>query len=196
MVANRKTMRLLLLLGLLGICHSLQIPRFSFSGGASPTSSGYSYETKTFQQQVHHTYNNNKSCSYNGTHLLCQVDHYDFQNNKTFMQRYLINSSWWEEGGPIFFYTGNEGDITWFCNNTVSAPNLPRGCAGQGVKHFRVLCGTLHPNSKPCWFSLNTATMATACPLVTKVLQYEVKPTCLLTLVYHMLGRECGLPQC
>ena len=56
-----------------------------------------------------------------GTHLLCQVDHFDFQNNEVFNHRYLVNDSWWKEGAPIFFYTGNEGDISWFCNNTVSA---------------------------------------------------------------------------
>ena len=40
--------------------------------------------------------------------------------------------------------------------------------------NIRVLCGTSHLSLKPCWFSLNIATMVTACPLVTKVLQYEI----------------------
>ncbi len=41
--------------------------------------------------------------------------------NETYQQRYLISTAHWKEGqGPVFFYTGNEGDITWFCNNTVS----------------------------------------------------------------------------
>lgn len=48
-----------------------------------------------------------------------QVDHFGFANADTFKQRYLINKDHWNDGGPIFFYTGNEGDITWFCNNTV-----------------------------------------------------------------------------
>lgn len=31
---------------------------------------------------------------------------------------------WQQPGGPILFYTGNEGDITWFCNNTVRKKSL------------------------------------------------------------------------
>lgn len=51
------------------------------------------------------------------------LDHfnYDPQSYQTFQQRYLINDSYW--GGatnkaPIFVYTGNEGDIEWFTQNT------------------------------------------------------------------------------
>ncbi|PFX19876.1 lysosomal Pro-X carboxypeptidase-like [Stylophora pistillata] len=55
------------------------------------------YETKTFRQKL---------------------DHFGFSNNGTFLQRYLVASKNWVEGGPILFYTGNEGDITWFANNT------------------------------------------------------------------------------
>ncbi len=53
--------------------------------------------------------------------LLLQIDHFGFLENGTFKQRYLLNDQHWhKEGGPILFYTGNEGDITWFCNNTVN----------------------------------------------------------------------------
>jgi len=48
------------------------------------------------------------------------VDHFSFANNDTFNMRYLINDTFWKPGRPIFFYTGNEGDIELFCNNTVS----------------------------------------------------------------------------
>ncbi|RYY34691.1 hypothetical protein EON62_03065, partial [archaeon] len=37
----------------------------------------------------------------------------------TWQQRYLINDTYWDApNGPIFFYTGNEGDITLFAQNT------------------------------------------------------------------------------
>lgn len=51
------------------------------------------------------------------------LDHFNFhpQSYQTFQQRYLINGAYW--GGaaikaPIFVYTGNEGDIEWFAQNT------------------------------------------------------------------------------
>ncbi|CAI9098900.1 OLC1v1035631C1 [Oldenlandia corymbosa var. corymbosa] len=48
------------------------------------------------------------------------LDHFTFQptSYKTFYQKYLINSQHWHKGGPIFVYTGNEGDIEWFASNT------------------------------------------------------------------------------
>ncbi|XP_036419132.1 lysosomal Pro-X carboxypeptidase isoform X1 [Colossoma macropomum] len=48
-----------------------------------------------------------------------QIDHFGFLENGTFKQRFLFNDEHWhQKNGPILFYTGNEGDITWFCNNT------------------------------------------------------------------------------
>ncbi|XP_065793066.1 lysosomal Pro-X carboxypeptidase isoform X2 [Muntiacus reevesi] len=50
-----------------------------------------------------------------------KVDHFGFNIDRTFKQRYLIADNYWkEDGGSILFYTGNEGDIIWFCNNTDS----------------------------------------------------------------------------
>ena len=50
-----------------------------------------------------------------------QVDHFSFANQDLYQMRYLVNDEYWDNnGGPIFFYCGNEGDIEWFCNNTVS----------------------------------------------------------------------------
>nr|XP_025961859.1 lysosomal Pro-X carboxypeptidase isoform X2 [Dromaius novaehollandiae] len=52
-------------------------------------------------------------------YLAQQIDHFGFDENLTFQQRYLIaDQHWKKDNGPILFYTGNEGDITWFCNNT------------------------------------------------------------------------------
>ena len=36
-----------------------------------------------------------------------------------YKQRYILEDKFWSSGGPIFFYTGNEGDIQWFCENLV-----------------------------------------------------------------------------
>ncbi|GAB1292333.1 Lysosomal Pro-X carboxypeptidase [Apodemus speciosus] len=47
------------------------------------------------------------------------VDHFGFFDTRTFKQRYLVaDKHWQKDGGSILFYTGNEGDIVWFCNNT------------------------------------------------------------------------------
>ncbi|WOH02775.1 hypothetical protein DCAR_0522164 [Daucus carota subsp. sativus] len=48
------------------------------------------------------------------------LDHFNFQpeSSKVFYQKYLINSKFWHKGAPIFVYTGNEGNIEWFANNT------------------------------------------------------------------------------
>ncbi|KAL1138705.1 hypothetical protein AAG570_008767, partial [Ranatra chinensis] len=48
------------------------------------------------------------------------VDHFSFTNNDTFKLRYLENNTYWNpsSNAPIFFYTGNEGDITAFAKNT------------------------------------------------------------------------------
>ncbi|PIA59206.1 hypothetical protein AQUCO_00400231v1 [Aquilegia coerulea] len=51
------------------------------------------------------------------------LDHFNYQpqSYKTFQQRYLINSKHWggaQKKSPIFVYTGNEGNIEWFAQNT------------------------------------------------------------------------------
>lgn len=47
-----------------------------------------------------------------------KVDHFGYANNDTYKMRYLFADQYWLKGGPIFFYTGNEGSITTFANNT------------------------------------------------------------------------------
>ncbi|KAE8743691.1 hypothetical protein FOCC_FOCC010732, partial [Frankliniella occidentalis] len=53
-------------------------------------------------------------------YLTVPVDQFSFTWNDTFQLRYLVNDTWWDKQkpGPIFFYTGNEGDITLFAQNT------------------------------------------------------------------------------
>lgn len=49
------------------------------------------------------------------------VDHFNFVSygESIFKERYLLQDQWWKPGvGPIFFYTGNEGSIEEFWDNT------------------------------------------------------------------------------
>ncbi|GMR41917.1 hypothetical protein PMAYCL1PPCAC_12112 [Pristionchus mayeri] len=47
-----------------------------------------------------------------------RLDNFDFTNLNTFNIRYLVNMDSYSTGGPIFFYTGNEGQIEEFANAT------------------------------------------------------------------------------
>uniref|UniRef100_A0AC35TJF5 Lysosomal Pro-X carboxypeptidase n=1 Tax=Rhabditophanes sp. KR3021 TaxID=114890 RepID=A0AC35TJF5_9BILA len=46
------------------------------------------------------------------------VDHFSFTDDRKFSLRYLINTDSYKAGGPIFFYTGNEGSVESFAENT------------------------------------------------------------------------------
>ncbi|KAI6696479.1 hypothetical protein NL676_016598 [Syzygium grande] len=51
------------------------------------------------------------------------LDHFGFrpESYQTFQQKYLINSTFWagrRRNSPIFVYTGIEGDIVWFAQNS------------------------------------------------------------------------------
>ncbi|KAK3788791.1 hypothetical protein RRG08_029239 [Elysia crispata] len=64
----------------------------------TPLQSGHTYRTLYFDQKI---------------------DHFGFAQDQTFKNRYLVADQFWNQnGGPIFFYTGNEGDIELFCNST------------------------------------------------------------------------------
>jgi lysosomal Pro-X carboxypeptidase len=57
-----------------------------------------------------------------------ELDHFTFTPNssRVFSQKYLLNDTFWRRpagagaaaAGPLFVYTGNEGDIEWFATNT------------------------------------------------------------------------------
>ncbi|KAL1549275.1 lysosomal Pro-Xaa carboxypeptidase [Salvia divinorum] len=64
------------------------------------------------------------------------LDHFNYnpQSYHTFQQRYLINHKHWggaAHNSPIFVYTGNEGDIEWFAQNT--------GFMFETAPHFKAL---------------------------------------------------------
>ncbi|GMN39488.1 hypothetical protein TIFTF001_008734 [Ficus carica] len=73
---------------------------------------------------------------YTESYFAQTLDHFNFypKSYQTFQQRYLVNDTFW--GGaanksPIFVYTGNEGDIEWFTQNT--------GFLFEIAPHFKAL---------------------------------------------------------
>uniref|UniRef100_A0A8D0GP68 Lysosomal Pro-X carboxypeptidase n=1 Tax=Sphenodon punctatus TaxID=8508 RepID=A0A8D0GP68_SPHPU len=57
--------------------------------------------------------------AYQTRYVTQKIDHFGFDEDGTFQQRYLVaDQHWKKDNGATLFYTGNEGDITWFCNNT------------------------------------------------------------------------------
>ncbi|XP_024072233.1 lysosomal Pro-X carboxypeptidase isoform X2 [Terrapene carolina triunguis] len=68
-----------------------------------------------------------------------KIDHFGFEQDLTFQQRYLVaDQHWRKDNGSILFYTGNEGDITWFCNNTDSK-HLNYLTSEQALADFAIL---------------------------------------------------------
>ena len=60
-------------------------------------------------------------CKYSVRFHTQTLDHSNVTDLRTFQQRYLLYDDEWisTKEGPILVYTGNEGDIVWFCQNTV-----------------------------------------------------------------------------
>ncbi|XP_004305645.1 PREDICTED: lysosomal Pro-X carboxypeptidase-like [Fragaria vesca subsp. vesca] len=63
------------------------------------------------------------------------LDHFNYPKSyETFQHRYLINDTYWggaKSNSPIFVYTGNEGNIEWFAENT--------GFLYETAPHFKAL---------------------------------------------------------
>ncbi|CAD5222516.1 unnamed protein product [Bursaphelenchus xylophilus] len=62
--------------------------------------------------------NGEPSYSWSEEHLDVPIDHFAFADTREFPLRYFINLTYYEPGGPIFFYTGNEGKLEVFAENT------------------------------------------------------------------------------
>jgi len=41
-----------------------------------------------------------------------KLDHFDHQDMRTWKQRYFVNDTYWQPGGPIFLQIGGEGAIS------------------------------------------------------------------------------------
>ncbi|EXB54615.1 Lysosomal Pro-X carboxypeptidase [Morus notabilis] len=92
------------------------------------------------------TTQNNKL--YRTSYFTQTLDHFNFypKSYQTFQQRYLINDTFWggaTANAPIFVYTGNEGDIEWFTQNT--------GFMFEIAPHFKALLVFLESESESCY---------------------------------------------
>ena len=94
--------------------------------------------------------------SYETRYFEQRLDHFNVGDDRTFQQRYLYSSGKWDGKGPLFVYTGNEGDIAWFYNNTVSDCSCCECqcyvilfCAAHAHLH-RALRGILQPPITVC----------------------------------------------
>uniref|UniRef100_A0AC35GYF3 Uncharacterized protein n=1 Tax=Panagrolaimus sp. PS1159 TaxID=55785 RepID=A0AC35GYF3_9BILA len=75
----------------------------------------------TFLPEKLELYQSQKENGYNWTEEWFEqmpIDHFSFTDARRFRLRYLINLDSYKPGGPIFFYTGNEGSIEGFAENT------------------------------------------------------------------------------
>ncbi|CAH8550302.1 unnamed protein product [Schistosoma margrebowiei] len=60
----------------------------------------------------------NPEFTYETKYFWTRIDHFSFVNDDKFFIKYLINNESFTPGGPIFFYTGNEGAIETFAENS------------------------------------------------------------------------------
>ena len=87
------------------------LPRFGIHGGSKHSYSNDPIASSSDSPPPPPTYSTRW---FNAT-----LDHFNFANAQTFPLRYLINEDRFAgSGSPVFLYTGNEGDIVWFAENT------------------------------------------------------------------------------
>lgn len=82
-------------------------------------------------------------------------------NNGRFQHRYFTCKGSYKKGGPIFFYFGNEAEVTLYLNNTGNvllvgpgprmhdAAGKKRVLLAGGKRHARTACRALHPPLQP-----------------------------------------------
>lgn len=61
----------------------------------------------------------NKPPSYTTQYIEQYIDHFNYKYNTTYYERYLISEVYWEHGEVLFLYTGNEGPIEAFYDNSL-----------------------------------------------------------------------------
>ncbi|KJH48153.1 serine carboxypeptidase S28 [Dictyocaulus viviparus] len=61
---------------------------------------------------------NDSDNSYDVKWFNVKVDHFTYSDTRMFQMKWLWNNTFYKTGGPIFFYTGNEGRIEGFANAT------------------------------------------------------------------------------
>lgn len=107
----------------------------------SPYSSSLINPRKISHSHHHHHHHHHHHSSlinkpYKTKYFTQILDHFNYypKSYDTFQQRYLINDTHWggaNKKAPIFVYTGNEGDIEWFAQNT--------GFLFDNAPHFNAL---------------------------------------------------------
>ena len=73
------------------------------------------------------------------------VDHFYGLTQDTFNIKFLYNLDYYQTGGPIFFYMGNEGPVEIFAQNTVKF--LKAGCESRPLSP-RYLLAPIRPNNQ------------------------------------------------
>ncbi|MED6171734.1 hypothetical protein PIB30_043537 [Stylosanthes scabra] len=102
------------------LCHLLLL-FFSFSLAFSHFIP--SFPSSKLHPELINSHSSSSNGLYNTKFFTQSLDHFDYtpQSNHKFQQRYLFNDTYWggaNNNAPIFVYTGNEGNIEWFAQNT------------------------------------------------------------------------------